>query len=175
VGGDRLMPPEFTIDHKDFDRAAHALLDQNFKRLAASAINPAMRQSANLVRKNVRAALRPHNRTGRMRDHVKVRVQGSGLAMTAGIRTTGSGSNLVIGGAKPHPIAPGGDTIMPIWGGRKKGAGIEGFARSVMHPGFRGDPFFKRGVLASAAGINQNVQVAAEKMATLLADAMRKG
>lgn len=166
---------EFTIDHADFDKAANALVDANFKRLAASAINPALRSSANLVRKNVRAALKPHNRTGKMRDHVKVRVQGSGLAMTAGIRTTGAGSNLVIGGAKPHPI-PGGDKIMPIWGGRKKGAGIEGFARSIgMHPGFRGDPFFKRGVVASMAGINQNVATAAEKMAELLAEAMRKG
>jgi hypothetical protein len=167
--------PEFTIDHHDFDQAARALEDANFKSLAGKAVSPAMRKSANLVRKNVRAALKPHNRTGKMRDRVKVRFAGFGLNTVAGVRTTGSGSNLVIGGVRPHHIPAGGGSgkVMPMWGGRKKEAGITGFATASEHPGFRGDPFFHRGVMASQAGIQQLVQGAADEMVRLLADAMK--
>jgi hypothetical protein len=106
-----------------------------------------------------------------MRDRVRVRIRGIGLDTTAGIKTTGSGSNLIIGGVKRHAISPG--VVMPLYQGKGRGLGITGFARAVEHPGFPADPFFHRGVVKSKGDAQDIVKASAKTLASELAYRMR--
>lgn len=165
----------FSVDATDFHKAAQALEKTNMERLAGRPISKALRASANALRRNARAELKGHRKTGRMRDHIRTRFRGRGLDMVAGVRSTGSPSNLIVGGAKAHPISS--DKPMPMWEGRGawkggKGAGITGFARAVEHPGFRADPFFARAIDKTEGTINDSVQQAADEMVAMLADAL---
>ena len=103
-----------------------------------------------------------------MSSNVRVRFRGFGMDTVAGVRSTGSGSNLIAGGVRPHHIEAGGGP-MPMWGGKGKSAGITGFARAVEHPGFAADPFFTRGVRKAAPEINAITQKSADVMVKELA------
>jgi hypothetical protein len=157
---------EFDIAGNDFERAADALTAAHFEKVAGKIVAGALRADANLVRKNVRAELRPHRRTGKLRDKVKVKFNGFGLKTVAGVRSTGAQSNLIAGGVRPHAISPG--KVMPLW----RGGSISGFATAVQHPGFGADPFFSRAVRKSLAEIDRIGQEAIDQMARELASRM---
>lgn len=157
---------EITIDTTDFRKAAEALERAGFERQAGRTTAWALRRIVNLIRKNVRLELKPHRVTGKMRDRVRVRFHGVGLKATAGVRSTGSQSNLIAGGVRPHRIE---HPRMPLWG---KSA-VQGFASVVEHPGFAADPFFHRGYRRSIPEINAIAKKSAETMAKELAYRMR--
>lgn len=167
------MSQRFTIDARDFQRAGKELEHAGFGERAGTTMGYAIRRSANLVRKNVRAELRPHNKTGKMRDRVRVRIRGRGLETVGGIKTTGVGSNLIVGGVAPHRITSQDGKVMPLYQGKGRGLGITGFARAVEHPGFKGDPFFKRGVDKSVPAINDILRASAATMVRELAFRMK--
>ena len=159
------------IDNRDFEQAASALEKRHFEAAAGIAIKPSFKAMANLVRKNTRAELKRHRRTGRMRDRIKYRFKGRGLDLQAQIRSTGPQSNMIVGGVQPHAIVATGRPL-PMWVGRGKSAAVEGFAQAVEHPGFPADPFFHRGIVKSMPEIHRHVQQAADAMVRLLANAM---
>ena len=166
------------IESDDFARAARAIDQSHFPRTAGRSIAPAMRQAVNLVRQRARAELRPHRKSGRMAGRIRVRVKGSGLATVASVKATGAGSNLIVGGVKPHRITGRSGGVMPLYGGKGKalttrgGLAIEGFARAVEHPGFPADPFFHRAIEGSSDDINRLLDAAGKQIAKDLATAM---
>jgi hypothetical protein len=170
MGGCGMSKGGFTVDASDFDKAAKALEKAGFERQAGRTAGWALRRIANLVRANVRKELGPHRRTGKMRDRVRVRIAGQGLKMVAGVKTTGSGSNLIVGGVRPHTIA---GPVMPLWTGRGRSSTVTGFARAVEHPGFPPDPFFHRGFVKSKPAIQDILKASAKTMASELAYRMR--
>lgn len=161
------------MDYSDFRDAASELTKAGFEKQAGRTVAWGLKQAANAVRRNVRAMLKPHNKTGKMRDRVRTRFVGHGMGFVAGVKTTGSGSNLVIGGVAPHRIAPG--RVMPLWEGKGTKAGITGFARAVEHPGFPADPFFRKGINASTDEIQAILRRSTETMAKELAYRTKKG
>lgn len=159
---------ELTFDTREFEQAAKALERAGFERQAGRTTAWALRRIVNLVRKNVRAEMRSHRKTGKMRDRVRVRMHGIGLKAVGGVRSTGSQTNLIVGGVRPHAIA---GQVMPLYASGR--GGVEGFARSVEHPGFAADPFFRRGHLRSVPEINAIAKKAADTMAKELAYRMK--
>ena len=167
-----------TVTSSDIDNAARSLTAAGYKRVAGAITAKAIRQSVNLIRKNVRAELKPHNKSGKMRDRIRVRFTGSQMTFVGGMKSTGVGSNLVVGGASAHAIQPG--KVMPMWQGRGawkggRGAGVTGFAARVEHPGFRGDPFVARGIDRSMPDIDAILQSSADNMVRELARRMQTG
>jgi hypothetical protein len=160
------------MDTRDFEKAADALEKAGFEKAAGRTTAWAARRIVNLVRRNVRAEMKHHRRTGRMRDRVRTRFKGFGLGMEAGVKTTGAASNLIVGGVRPHQIIAEGK-VMPLWVGRGKAASVQGYARVVEHPGFGADPFFFRGHMKSLPEINVILNKSAETMAAELAYRMR--
>lgn len=161
---------EVTVTSKDFQRAGKALERGHFSATVAKPLNTAIRKSANVARNNIRVALGPHRRTGKMRGRVRVKVTGRGLD-TVGKVLTGAGSNLIVGGVRPHPIVSA--TPMPLWGGRGKGAGITGFATAVEHPGFGADPYVDKGIARSQGDIQNILDAAGQALVAALAESMR--
>lgn len=168
--------PSVTVDYGDFTQAARELERAGFERRAGRTVAWAIRRSINLVRRNVRAELKPHSKSGKMRDRVRTRFTGVGMDFVGGMKSTGVASNLIVGGVKPHPIAVG--KVMPLWAGKGafrggNGAGITGFAASVQHPGIHADPFVKRGTDKSMPGIQHILDESAATMVRELAYRMR--
>lgn len=166
----------FTVDDRDFREAAKALEHAGFERQAGRTVAWAIRRSINVVRRNVRAELKPHSKSGKMRDRIRTRFSGLGMDFVGGMKSTGVASNLIVGGVQPHPIAAG--KVMPLWAGKGafragNGAGITGFASAVQHPGFAADPFVKRGIARSAPAINEILDTSAATMVRELAYRMR--
>lgn len=171
-----------SFDTRDFDRAARGLESAAVERIGAAGLATPMRVMANTVRNQARRELRvrhPHSR--RMRDHIRPKVYGRPRTWDRSwaVRTTGVGSNLIVGGVRPHTY---GGTLMPIYMGSGRfltaggnlsrggaGAGITGFTRSVRHPGFAPDPFFDRGITAAEPVIREQQRMATENMAAGLA------
>lgn len=165
----------YSVDFTELNRAADALTAAKFGRIAGTATGKVIRASVNVIRKNVRAELRPHNKTGRMRDRIRTRIRGRGLGTEGGVRATARGTNLIVGGVSQHSIAVG--KVMPMWMGKGawkggKGAGVTGFAMSVEHPGFGADPFVDRGIEKSMPQVTALIQQAADSMVKTLADQM---
>ena len=161
---------EFSITSRDFEKAGKALEHGHFSATAGKPMNTAIRKSANTARNHIRAELKRHRRTGKMRDAVRVKVKGRGLD-TVGKVLTGAGSNLIVGGVRPHPITS--SSPMPLWGGRGKSASINGFATAVEHPGFAGDPYVYRGIKASEGEIQALLDEAGRSLVKALAESMR--
>lgn len=164
----------------DLERAIAGLTSTSVKRIAGRTIPGPIRAMANEVRNQARRELLAgHPKARKMRDHIRVRFKGFGLNFTGGIRSTGAPSNLIVGGVKPHRIAPGG--VMPLWDGhgalftgkgnvrKGNGAGITGFATKVEHPGIAADPFFDRGIEKSQPVFDHQQQLIADGMASGLA------
>lgn len=177
VSGDALV----TLDTRAFERAAGALDPRTVDRIGGRALAAPMRQMANGVRRTTRAALMErHKFARRMRDHIRPRVYGppNSLERWWAVRSTGVASNLVVGGARPHQY---GGTLMHIWtrgtvlaSGRvsRRGAGVVAFTRHVSHPGYAGDPFFKRGIAAAQPLLDTQSQKAVDNLAAGLARRM---
>jgi hypothetical protein len=164
-----------SIDDSELQRAIANLTAKGFEAAALPPLRNATRKSINAVRRHVRAEARGHKRSGRMARNVRTRFtrMSAGWQFTGAMRATGAPSNLIVGGVKPHAIALGG-RVMPMWGGKGKwskgaGAGVEGFARKVQHPGFAADPFVDRGIDRASEEIhgymNDAVQVMARELA----------
>jgi hypothetical protein len=165
-----------TIDAREYQKAAEALTKAGYERVAGRTAAYAIRRAINVVRRNVRAELKPHNKTGKMRDRVRTRFLGRGLDLVGGMRSTGVGSNLIVGGVRPHPIAS--ERAMPMWAGKGawkggSGAGITGFVRTVEHPGLKADPFVHRGIVRSSGAIQEIVNASSRTMARELAYRMK--
>jgi hypothetical protein len=165
------LPENFEVDAREFREAASKLTKAGFEKAAGRTVAWALRRSANLVRRNVRAFAKPHRRTGKMADKVRTRFTGAGMDFVAGVKATGAGSNLIVGGVRPHRIAPG--KLMPLWAGKGKRAAVIGFARVVEHPGFEADPFVHKGIEASKPEIGDIFRKSAETMTSELAYRMR--
>jgi hypothetical protein len=163
---------EAGIDASAFRDAARALERAGFERQAGRTVAWALRRSANAVRRHVRAELKGHRRTGHLAGNVRTRFGGAGLDFSARVKSGGPVAHLIAGGVQPHAIGVEHKRAMTIRGSGR-GAGIEGFATVVQHPGFRADPYFTRGVKASAHDINDIVQKSADTMARELAYRMR--
>lgn len=173
-----MSTPQFTVDASAFDRAARALTSEGFEKQAGRTTAWAIKRMVILVRKNVRLALSGHRQTGKLRGGIRWRVRGAGIDAVGGVKTTGSVSNLIVGGVTSHEIAPG--RVMPLWAGTGafrggRGAGITGFARVVQHPGFAADPFFSRGVQRSEGEMAVIIRKSTETMAKELAYRMSRG
>ena len=162
--------PDLRIESKDFERAGKALEHGHFSATVGKPMNGAIRKASNVVRNAVRAALGKHRVTGRMRGRVRVKVTGRGLD-TVGKILTGAGTNLIVGGVRPHEISPG--SVMPLWAGRGKGRGITGFATVVEHPGFPADPYVQRGFQAAIPDVNGILDAAGEDLVHAIAQSMR--
>lgn len=167
---------QFGIDASAFRRAADALENNGFAKLAGPPVAMAIKQSAYAVRRNVRKELKPHKRTGRLHKDVRTKFQGAGLLFIAKVKSTGPVAHLIIGGVKPHTIGPppfrrGSATVLPIHEGGSNGA-VVAFSKVVEHRGFGGDPYFHRGVQRAAPEINELIRIAADAMCKELAKRM---
>ena len=161
----------------DLDKAAKALESGRFKATAGKPINVAVRNAANLVRREARAEARPHRKTGKMAGGIRVRITGRGLDTAGSIKATSGIANIIVGGARAHRIEPG--PVMPMWGGKGKvlttrgGSAITGFATVVQHPGVKADPFFHRAIEGSRGDIEGFLEAAGSAIVHDLAESMR--
>lgn len=174
------MPSEskFGINGDDFRKAAAALEKRGFDKAAGRTVAFALRRSANVVRRHVRAEARPHRKTGRLSGNVRTRFVGVGLAFVARVKSTGPVAHLIVGGVRPHKIGPppygrGSSKVMALHAGKGKSNSVVGFATVVSNPGFKGDPYFHRGVERSAPEINAIIDASAQTMVKELAYRMR--
>lgn len=156
-----------SIDATAFNKAAAALSEAGFEEVAGPIVKHALRQSANVVRDSIKSAARRHRRTGRLERGVHTTWKGAGLAFQLRVSSTGSVAHLIAGGVRPHGIRAG-DVHHPMPVGR-----MTGFAEAVRNPGFRGDPYFHRGVQASLPAITAIVEAAGAAMVKELAAHMR--
>jgi hypothetical protein len=188
MGGSGMSSRDW-IDASAFDHAAAALERAGFERTAGSVAVKTLRKGANVVRKNVRAAVRRHRKTGRLSAGVRTKFTGAGMDFSARITSTGPIAHLIAGGVRPHEIGPppygrGSSSVMAI---RASGAGRSGpvnklikvsdaigYATVVHNPGFAADPYFHKGVQNSLPEINALAKAGAEAMATELKDRMGK-
>jgi hypothetical protein len=152
----------------DFDRAADALEPAAFRRTAGKAVEPAIRKAATAVQQAVRAAARPHRRTGKLERFVSVTGGGTGLETELRVHAGGRVAHLITGGTVPHDISAVRSRALPIAGV----GGAVGFAATVHHPGSRADPFVARGVAASEREVSQITDRATRELAHDLAESM---
>jgi hypothetical protein len=153
------MTTDFEVDAKDFARAAEALSAAGFKDVADPLIGLAIHDIGVIVRRKVRLRLLSHYRTGKLRSGVVQVKGGSGIDTVGIVKSTGPIAHLIAGGVKPHTIRS--HKHMPIRGF----GGITTFAQTVHHPGFRGDPYFHKGVEDAARDIDKIVVKATDTMA----------
>lgn len=150
-----------TIDADDFIRAAEALEGAGFDRQAGRIVASALRKSGNSVRRHVRERLKPHRQTGKLARAVRQDVRGYGMDTAVTVRSGGPVAHLVSGGVRAHDIDPG--RIMAMHGpGRAKP--LIGFAQAVHHPGFRGDPYFAKGIRDAQGDIQGYLSDAADDL-----------
>jgi hypothetical protein len=170
------MSLDMRIQATSLTGVVSVLTPRQFTRYAKGPVNEAMRKATVLVKNAARRELGSHRRTGKMRSRIRTKTWGGGAFRKYGVKSTGVGSNLIVGGVRPHSITAGG-RVMPMWGGRGawkrgQGSGIEGFARRVEHPGFPADPFFDRAIDQSAPEVNALLDAAARQIAANLAAAI---
>lgn len=166
----------FNVTSPDLRRAVAALDAAKLPARMSKPLTAGMRQAVRVYRNSVRKEASGHRVTGKMRDRIRTKFWGRGTSFRAGVKSTGVGTNLVVNPVREHQITAGGKA-MPMWGGRgswKKGAGrgITGFAQSVQHPGYRGDPFFARGIDAVQPEIDMIIQGIADQIAHDIAAAI---
>lgn len=165
------MPRDFMIDTHEFADAARALEDSSLRSLADQTVGAVLSRSSNIVRRHVRAAARPHRRSGKMAGKVRVYRKGVGLDSEFKIHAGGRIAHLVERGFKAHGIVPREKRVLALKGARARGGthAVAGFASSVQHPGYAGDPFFARGVQASRSEVQDQFDAGAVTMAKNLA------
>lgn len=153
------------IDGADFEKAARALSAAGFEDVASDFVKHALRQSANVLRNNVKAGARKHHRTGRLEGDIHTTWKGAGLAFQLRIAATGPVAHLIIGGVRPHTIVSR-TKVMTLPGSPRS------YAREVRVGGFRGDPFLRKGLKQSIPAIQAIVTDAGKTMAADLAKRM---
>jgi hypothetical protein len=164
------MPRDFAIDSSDFADAAKALEQAEFKALADQTVGAVLNRSANAVRRRVREAAKPHRRSGRMAGKVRVYRSGVGLESEFKIHAGGRVAHLAERGFKAHGIVPKEARALTIKGARGRGGSdVVALAASVHNPGYRGDPFFERGVQEARPEVQAQFAAGAETMARNLA------
>lgn len=162
----------FTVDTRHLRAAVEKLDHPNVERIALPIIRKAARAAVRIVRNTARRELGSHRQTGKMRGRIRTKFWGRGWQFAAGVKSTGPQTNLIVGGVRPHEITSGG-RLMPMWAGRGKGRGIEGFARYVGdHPGFAGDPFFKRAIDVTEPKVQQLLDAAVTDIARAVAQSI---
>jgi hypothetical protein len=166
MGGDGVSTTTelVTIDGRAFARAARALERHGFEEVASDTVKHALRQSANVVRGNVKTEARRHHRTGHLEAGVHTTWKGAGLAFQLRVSSTGPEAHLITGGVRPHKI----DAGRPMNIG-----GVIGFKDAVEHPGIKADPYVHRGIKESLPAIQAIVTAAARDMAAQLTERMR--
>lgn len=164
------MSEPFRVDASDFAKAAEALSRQGFETEAGKVAAATIRKGINAARRHVRAAAKPHRKTGRMSGNVRTSFTGRGLDLEGRVFAGGRVAHLITGGVKPHaepgPAKQG--HVMAIHGPGRSGP-VVAFARHVEHPGFGADPFFARGVDESHADIEAALQAGVDSLASDLA------
>lgn len=156
---------QVSIDGTAFATAAAKLDAAGFEDVAQKVVKHALRQAANVVRGNVKTEASRHRRRGRLEAGVHTTWKGAGLAFALRISVTGPEAHLIVGGVGPHRIKALGSHPLPV-------GGVTGFAESVQHPGFRGDPFVQRGIKRSLPAIQILVDAAGAQMVAELARRM---
>lgn len=154
----------FDVDVSEFRNAAAVLDGSSIGDLAGDVLAPALHDVSRAVQANVRAAARPHRRTGRLEAAVTVQPSGGGIRTTVEV-TAGDVANLIVGGTRPHDIAPIGAHALRLAGAR------QGFAARVHHPGTAPDPFVADGIRRSEGDTEQALDHAG---ATLVDDLAAK-
>lgn len=159
------------IDASDFVRAAWAF-GANFDLQAGLEIERAMRDSGGVVQRAVKKRAKRHYRTGKLERQIKIVEVGAGWDLIVRVKSGGPVAHLVAGRSRPHEIRLRSMTgpAMPLW---HTGLGIAGFAQSVHHPGYKGDPYFHVGAMNSRLAINAILKASAQRLATHLAETMR--
>jgi hypothetical protein len=168
------MPRDFAIDTHEFANAARALEDAEFRSLADQTVGGVLSRSSNIVRRHVRAEARPHRRTGKMAGRIRVFRKGVGLDSEFRIRAGGPVAHLVERGFAAHEIVPETARVLVFRGTGRGAQAVRGFAARVRHPGYRGDPFFDRGVEASTDEVQDQFSAGAKTMANNLAFRIRR-
>lgn len=168
------MSGALELDLSPVQDAIRELRGAGYEKAAAGILGRNLRTASNAVRRNVRGELKSHRKTGRMSSNVRVRVTSSPdlAGLSASVKSTGSGSNLIVGGVRPHSETS--DGPMPLFVGRGRSSSVAGFARAVQHPGFAADPFFARGVDASEHDIHTALTAAQDEMASALARRLKR-
>jgi len=165
------MGRDFSIDSHEFEDAARALEQAEFKELAGQTVGAVLNRSGNAVRRHVRAAARPHRKSGRMAGKIRIYRTGDGLDTEVRVHAGGRVAHLVERGFKAHGIVPRQARVLAIKGSRSRGGGhnVVALTVSVQHPGYAGDPFFERGVEDSRSDVQEQFTAGAATMARNLA------
>lgn len=172
-----MSTPSLVVDVSGVYEASKAL-SEDAQPIAAGILANAMVDMGNTLRRHVRAQVKGHRRTGKLSSHVGMKRYGVGFNRIVRVFSGGSVAVLITKGATPHVEQPG--KIMPMREGRGafkggKGAGIIGFRRVVHHPGFQGDPYFKRGVTAAQGENDATLAQAITQIAELVAQQIEGG
>jgi len=145
------------FDASEFTRAALAI--GPFLTVDSALImEAAVDASAVVIEEKVKRRAARHRNTGKLIAKIHTSRAGAGFDHTALVKSGGSVAHLVAGGVKPHAIK---GNSMPI---RRGGPEILGFAQAVEHPGFGGDPYFRKGVRDSVSGVNNVLNGAARAL-----------
>lgn len=172
-----MSTPSLVVDVSGVYEAAQAL-SEDVQPIAAGILANAMVDMGNATRRHVRAQIKGHRKTGKLASHVGMKRYGVGFNRIVRVYSGGSVAVLIVKGASPHIEQPG--KIMPMREGRGafkggKGAGIIGFRRVVHHPGFPGDPYFRRGVDAAQSENDATLERAITQIAELVAQQIEGG
>lgn len=152
------------VDATAFDKAAKQLTAAGFEGVAEKHVKHALRQSANVVRKNVRARAARHNRgRNRFAKGVHTTWKGAGMAFQLRVMASGPVAHLLIQGTKWHRIDAHKDKPMRV------PTAARGFAEWVEVKGIRADPVVHLGTLDSVPAIQALVTAAGEAMLADLA------
>lgn len=129
--------------------AAHALEARGFARDAGRIVAKGLRKMANAGRREIRAAMRPHRRTGKMAGKVRAWFDGYGMDTTATVKAGGSVVHLIVAGTAPHELRPVRARAMTIRAPGRAGAVVAVRRGPIRHPGTRPDPVVERGIEAA--------------------------
>lgn len=158
------------IDARDFTRAALAF-GPKWDLFAAIEVERAIDQSGDIVQRAVKKRAKRHYRTGSLERNIRVVRINAGWDRTVRVRSGGKHAHLVAGRVRAHRIKSRQPETkaMPLYvGGR-----IIGFAQSVEHRAWRGDPYFHVGAMNSRLAINAVLKASAAKLVTHLAEVNR--
>lgn len=161
------MKAAMQVDAKAFNDAAAFLANGGYKVEAEKLVKHVLRLSANVVRENVRSAAASHRKTGELYRGVHTSWKGAGMSFILTVESTGLHAGFVTRGAKAHQEP---DIIQKPM---KLGPGT--YRNAVRNPGFRPDPYFRRGIQRSLPPIQKLIDAAAETMVTNLASKMTTG
>lgn len=164
-----MITEQVTVDATAFNHAASLLTAAGFEGVAEKHVKHCLRQSANVVRKNVRARAHRHNRgRDRLAKGVHTTWKGAGMAFQLRVMASGPVAHLIIQGTRRHRIPLAGDAVKPL----KVPRAPRGFAEYVEVGGIRPDPIVHKGTQDSIPAIQELVTAAGAAMMKELAAAI---